>query len=95
MTTLHIEHPISDYTVWKAAFDGYAEHRLRSGVTQHRVLRPLDDFAYVVVDLDFATPEQASAFLDFLRGTVWSTPRNSPALAGAPQTRILALAEQR
>lgn len=42
----------------------------------------------MAIDLDFPTVEAAEAFLRFLRTTVWSDPQRSPALAGAPSTRI-------
>jgi hypothetical protein len=89
MTTLHIEHAIVDFDIWRAAFARFAGARAGAGVLRHRVSRPVDDPCYVVVDLDFATVEEARAFLAFLRETVWSTPANAPALAGAPTTRIL------
>ena len=89
MATLHIEHPITDFGTWKAAFDRFAEAREKSGVRGHRILRPVDDAHYVVVDLDFQTVGEAERFLDFLRTRVWSSSQNAPALAGAPQTRIL------
>jgi hypothetical protein len=89
MTTLHIEHPIHDFAMWKAAFDGLADARDRAGVLSARVAQPVDDAHYVVVDLDFADAERATAFLGFLRANVWSTPERSPALAGAITTRIL------
>jgi len=95
MTTLHIEHAITDYGVWKSAFNRFEELRRQSGVKHHRVLRPADDPAYVVVNLDFGTAEEARAFLEFLRAKVWSSPQNAPALAGTPQTRILDLCEER
>lgn len=89
MPTLHIEHGISDFGVWSAAFDRFAEVRQRSGVRAHRVLRPVDDGNYVVIDLDFDTTPAAAAFLEFLRAEVWANPANSPALAGSPHARIL------
>jgi len=36
-----------------------------------------------------------AAFLEFLRTKVWSSSQSAPALAGAPQTRILDLCEER
>lgn len=89
MATLHIEHPVTDFGVWKAAFDRFAEVRERSGVRAHRIQRPVDDARYVVIDLDFQTVGQAQKFLDFLQAKVWTSTENAPALAGAPQTRIL------
>ena len=89
MTTLHIEHPILDFAMWKAAFDRMADARDRAGVLSARIAQPVDDTRYVVVDLDFADAERATAFLGFLRADVWSTTERSPALAGDITTRIL------
>ena len=89
MATLHIEHPITDFGTWKAAFDRFAEARMSSGVRGHRILRPVDDAHYVVIDLDFPTAVQAERFLGFLQTKVWTSADNAPALAGTPQARIL------
>lgn len=89
MATLHIEHPISDFATWRAAFDRASGARTEGGVQSLRVYRPIDDPRYVLVDLDFNTVEQAQAFHQFLQTRVWSTPNNSPALAGTPLARVL------
>ena len=89
MVTLHIEHPITDFAVWKAAFDRFAEARERGGVTRASLKRPVGDAHYIVIDLDFPTVDRAERFLTFLNEQVWSTPANAPALAGAPRTAIL------
>ncbi len=93
MTTLHIEHEISDFTTWKGAFDRINDVRVKSGVLHHRVQRPVDDPCYVVIDLDFGTTSEAESFLDFLRTRIWSANENSPALVGSPQAKILDLVE--
>ncbi len=92
MYTLHIEHPISDFDVWAAAFARFAQQRLEAGVCRERISRPSDDPRYVVVDLDFHTARQAKDFDAFLRRTVWAAPENSPALVGAPITQVFELA---
>ncbi|MFE2014438.1 hypothetical protein [Streptomyces sp. NPDC059491] len=89
MFTLHIEHPITDYALWKTAFDRFAPARRDAGVLRYRVSRPVDDPAYIVVDLSFATAEGAESFLAFLRTRVWSDPERAPALVGAPTARVL------
>jgi hypothetical protein len=89
MPTLHIEHAIVDFDLWRAAFDRFAEFRKQSGVLRHRIQRPVDDPQYVVIDLDFDTTDEAEAFVQFLREKVWPSPENAPALAGTPQTKIL------
>ena len=89
MTTLHIEHPVTDLSTWSAAFARFAGRRHDAGGSCRTGERPVDDAAYVVVDLDFGSRAEAEAFLGFLRTQVWTDPRNSPALAGTPVTRVL------
>jgi hypothetical protein len=89
MHTLHIEHAISDLPTWQGAFARFAETRTASGVVHEMIRQPVDDDRYVVIDLDFATEEEAVGFLEILRTRVWSVPDNSPALVGSPTTRIL------
>ena len=93
MATLHIEHAITSYAVWKAAFDRFAPARAQAGVLKYHVYQPVDDPHAVAIDLDFASPEQAAGFLTFLREQVWGT-GNAPALAGVPQAVILELVEE-
>jgi len=89
MATLHIEHKITDLGTWKAAFDRFAGRRHEAGVTAHRIYQPHDDPAYVVLQLDFPSVEQARTFLEFLESRVWSVPANSPGLAGSPRAIVL------
>ena len=91
MHSLRIEHPVTDFAQWRRAFDAVAEARQEAGVRSQRVLRPTDDDHYVLVDLDFDTVEQATAFLGFLRVRVWGVPASSPALLGDPLTRVLSI----
>ena len=95
MTTLHIEHAISDFDRWLTAFQRFADARAQAGVRDHRVQRPVDDSNYVVIDLDFDTVDDAERFLGFLQTRVWSSPQNAPALVGTPQTKILQSAPTR
>jgi hypothetical protein len=93
MTTLHIEHPITDLKAWLAAFDRFADARTKAGVQAQRVQHPVDNPNYILVDLDFATTEKARRFLAFLNEKVWSSTDSAPALAGTPQTTLLQDAE--
>ncbi len=93
MITLQIEHSISDFPRWQAAFDGFAAVRARAGVRAHMVRHRVDDPLYLVIDLSFDDIDRAASFLDFLKVNVWASRENSPALTGAPQTRILVPAE--
>lgn len=89
MPTLHIEHPITDFATWSAAFDRFAEPRRTAGCTGARVRRPVDDAAYVVIDLDFTTTAEADSFRRFLVDHVWPNREHAPGLAGEPRTMIL------
>lgn len=89
MTTLHIEHSITDFAAWQSAFTRFAPARAQAGVRAYVVRQPLDDPHYVVIDLEFDAPEAAETFRDFLQTKVWAHPDNSPALIGAPVARIL------
>jgi hypothetical protein len=95
MTTLRIEHPITDLNLWLAAFDRLAAARANAGVQAQRVLHPVDDPSYIVVDLDFPTTDEAQRFLAFLQDNVWSSAAKSPALAGTPQTKLLQAASSK
>ena len=89
MYTLQIEHEITDFGVWKAAFDRDPVNRAASGVTAHRISRPVEDPHSVVVELDFEQRDQAEAMLAKLHANVWNSSIAAPALLGAPKTRIL------
>lgn len=91
LTTLRIEHAISDYQVWRTAFDSFADMRASAGVRSFAVRLPVDDPAYLMLDLEFDTASAAQKFVGFLEQHVWSTPASSPGLAGVPKSRILDL----
>jgi hypothetical protein len=89
MPTLHIEHPVTDFGAWQAAFGRFAGVRAQHGVHRQHIQRPVDDPNYVVIDREIETRAQAEALLGFLRQNVWSTDQAGAVLAGAPQARIL------
>ena len=88
MPTLQIEHRISDFDLWKRAFDSDPLRREESGVRAYRVYRPADDPRYIRIDLDFDTPGEAEAFGDRLR-ELWGSARSTPALVGSGSARIV------
>ena len=94
MPTLHIEHKIRDFDSWKAAFDRDPAGRQQSGVRRYRVLRPVDDPNYIMIDLDFDTSSEAETFLAAMR-TVWGSAQAAPALIGSPQARIVETVESK
>jgi len=89
VTTLHIEHPITGYEQWRAAFDRATQLRTAGGVVAQRVSQPIDDDRYIVVQLDFDDAEGAETFLNLLRTQIWADPARAPGLDGTPRTIIL------
>ena len=67
MYVLRVEHPVPDFDAWKQAFDGDPIGRKQGGVRRYRVLRPLDDPKYALIDLEFESSDEAEAFLAALR----------------------------
>ena len=92
MPVLRLEHAITDFDVWKAAFDRDPVGREQLGVRSHRVYRSVDDPKYVAVDLEFDTSAEAERFQVAL-GQLWQSKRAAPALIGTPQVRIVEAVE--
>lgn len=92
MPTLQFEHAIEDFGKWKAAFDRDPIDRRGLGVRRHRVYRPVDDPHYVVGELEFDTAAEAQVCVDALH-ELWTSRQAAPALAGAPQVRIVETVE--
>lgn len=90
MYVLRIEHPVPDFDGWKKAFDSDPVGREKSGVRRYRVLRPIDDPNYVMIDLDFDTPAQAEALLAAMR-VVWG--RVQGKIVTNPRARIVEAVE--
>jgi hypothetical protein len=88
MPTVRLEHPISDFDLWKAAFDRDPIDRAGSGVVAHRIYRPADDPAYVMVDLDVESHAAAERVCEALE-RLWQSREAAPALAGATRLRVV------
>jgi hypothetical protein len=92
MYILRIEHPVSDFDGWKKAFDSDPVGREKSGVRRYRVLRPIDDPKYIMIDLEFDTTSQANALLAAMR-VVWN--RVQGKIIFDPRARIVEAVETR
>lgn len=92
MYILRIEHPVPDFNGWKQAFDSDPVGREKSGVRCYRVLRPIDDANYVMIDLEFDTAGQAEALLAAMR-VVWG--RVEGTIMMSPQARVVEMVETR
>lgn len=67
MPIVVIQHPVADFQSWKKAFDSDPLGRAKSGVTRHTIYRPADNPSFIVVNLEFASLEQAQKFLPTLQ----------------------------
>jgi len=90
MIILHIEHPVPSFEGWKQAFDSDPVGRKQSGVRRYRVLRPLDDPHYAIIELEFDSLAEAEALLAALRN-LWSRVEGS--VMTNPQARIVETVE--
>ncbi len=90
MYILRIEHPVPDFDGWKKVFDSDPVGRKKSGVRRYRVLRPIDDADYIMIDLEFDTASQAEALLAALR-VLWG--RVEGTIMMNPQARIVETVE--
>ncbi|MGH3137478.1 MAG: hypothetical protein ACRDPV_13410 [Gaiellaceae bacterium] len=82
---LRIEHAVPDFAAWKAAFDNDPVGREQGGVRGYRILRPVDDSKYVMIDLEFDDSSAAEVFLVRLR-ELWA--RVQGTIMENPQARI-------
>lgn len=88
MFVLHIENKVNDNEQWKTGFAKYDGFRREHGVQAYRISRPADDQHLVYVDLDFATCDEAVAFIPRL-AAIWRTPQSAALLSSheLPQLR--------
>ena len=92
MHVLRIEHPVPDFDAWKEAFDSDPVGREQSGVRRYRVMRPIDDPNYVMVDLEFDSAGEAEALLAALRN-MWRHVEGT--IMMNPQARIVEAVESK
>jgi hypothetical protein len=78
--------------VWKRAFDDDPVGRERSGVRRYRVMRPIDDGRYAIIELEFASLGEAQAMERSLR-ELWG--RVEGQVMTDPKTRIVEIVESR
>jgi hypothetical protein len=79
---------VRDFDAWKAAFDSDPVGREQGGVRRYRVLPPVDDPNYVVIDLEFGSSGEAEAFRTALR-EMWSRAQAQGIIESSPQARIV------
>jgi hypothetical protein len=94
MTTLHIEHAVSDFGNWKSIFDRNEALREQCRVRAYDIHQPIDDAAYVTIRVELDNVDDARALLARLEAA-WANRDLTPALRGKPVTRILERKAQR
>ncbi len=90
MIILQIEHAVPNFDGWKQAFDSDPVGREKSGVRHYRILRPVDDPNFAIIELEFETVQEAEALLDAMR-VVWG--RVEGTVMQNPKSRIVELVE--
>ena len=90
MIVLQIEHPVPSFAGWKQAFDSDPVDRKGSGVRRYRVMHPVDNQNYSMIELEFDTVADAEAMLGKLR-ELWG--RVEGTVMTNPQTRIIEIVE--
>ena len=63
MTRLFVRHTVSDYSTWRKVYDAFDAQRRPMGVTGQGVYRSVENGNDVTAWHDFATAEQAKAFV--------------------------------
>lgn len=92
MILLHIEHTVPDFARWKAAFDRDPVGRQNAGVRCYRILRPVDNPHFAVIDLEFDTLSEAESLLAAMQ-QVWR--RVGETIVQDPRWQISELVETR
>lgn len=92
MFIVQIEHPVPNFDAWKKAFDSDPVGRERSGVRRYKVLRPIDNPNYSMVDLEFDSLSEVETFLAAMR-QVWS--RVEGTIIESPLVRIVEVVESK
>jgi hypothetical protein len=72
MPIVQIEYAVRDFEAWKTAFHNGPANRKEAGVQRYRILRPVGDPHYVIVEVEFESTEEARAFIDAMQD-VWDS----------------------
>jgi hypothetical protein len=92
MVILQIEHPVLNFEAWQKAFDSDPVNRKQAGVRRYRVLRPVDNPNYTIIELEFDSADRAEGLLAALR-EMWRGVQGT--IIGNPQVRIVEVMENK
>ena len=90
MVVLQIEHSVASFDGWKQAFDADPVGRRQMGVRRYRILRPVTDPEYAIIELECDTAAEAERLLAAMR-EVWG--RVQGTLIQTPEARITEVVE--
>jgi hypothetical protein len=90
MILLHVEHATPNFEAWKTSFDSYAALRQQSSVRRYRIVRPIDNPNFAMIDLEFDSVGEAQSLLGAVQ-QLWQ--RVGGTLIQDPQWRICEVAE--
>ena len=90
MVIVRIEHAVPSFDKWKQAFDNDPADRKGSGVRRYQICRLKDDANYVMIDLEFDRPDEATSFLQKMQ-RIWEGPGKAVMLG--PRARVVELVE--
>ncbi len=94
MFILRIEHPVPDFDAWKReGFDNDPLNRQQSAVQYYRIMRPVDNPNYALIDLGFAKRDQAEAMLERLK-TMWSNVQERFGWTKPPKATIVEVTQE-
>jgi hypothetical protein len=93
MVILQIEHPVPSFDAWKKVFDSDPVNRKQSGVRRYRVLRPIDNPNYAIIDLEFDSVNEAEGLLAAMR-EVWRGVQGT-IIESSPRVRIVEAVESK
>jgi ribosomal protein L35AE/L33A len=88
MPTLHIENTVHDYDAWKAAFDKFERFRADNKMLSYRISRYADDPGRLMVDLEFATTDDAQAYAGKL-AQIHATPQSASHLVSTTGPQLV------
>jgi hypothetical protein len=94
MPSLHVENTVKDFDEWKAVFDKFDRFRAEKRMRSYRMSRLIDDPNKVVIDLDFDSLEDATAFRGALE-QIWQTPQSKEQLVAHTTPQLYDVVEQR
>lgn len=90
MVIVQIEHAVPNFAAWKQAFDSDPVNRKQSGVRRYRVLRPVDQPNYAIIELEFDGLGEAEGLLAAMR-EVWRGVQGT--IIESPHVRIVEVVE--